>query len=153
MKDVHTPMLMGMSICLQSEISMPRIKIELPTSSGRRTGVAWKVDSVDTSKKDGYAFGSGFLSEQQYDFETGTVIVMKVPEGSVKRGYHSGVAYRITESGELEKFASADNWRGYFLDFRDAVAAEVNKADQLNNPLGNFSDEEIYAEAKRRGML
>jgi hypothetical protein len=133
---------------------MPRIKIELPTSSGRRTGVVWKVDSVDTSKKDGHAFVGSFLREQQYDFDVGTVIVMKVPEGSVKRGYHSGVAYRLTEGGELEKFASADDWRGDFLDFRDSVAAEINKsAHEENNPLADFSDEQIYAEAKRRGIV
>jgi len=103
---------------------MIRTNLRMATASGHRRGWMKIVKSVDTSKANGYAFEGDFLKSGEADLPIGAIIVEQKPEGSVKRGYNSGAAYRVVDDPEnpLEKIAETDDWRRKFLSFRDAIA-------------------------------
>lgn len=103
-----------------------RIRIYLPTGSGRRVGWIKAVTAVDTSKNNGYAFDGSFLRDGYADVPEGGILVEQFPTGSVKHAGKGGVAYRV-EGGEMIEFARVDDWFGPdFFAFRDAVANAIS---------------------------
>jgi hypothetical protein len=98
-----------------------RIRISASTNSGHRRGWFKHVTSVDTTKKNGYAFNGSFLRDGENDLPIGSIIVEQYPTGSVKNGVNKGIAYTVQESG-LVQFASCENFHRNFLSFRDTIA-------------------------------
>lgn len=126
-----------------------RIQITIPKGSGRRLGWVKKINSVDTDKRNGYAFDGPFLNDGWNDLETGAILIQCSPTGSVKHPGKMGEAFEVGPDGELKAFAEVGDWFGPgFLDFRDAVAEKLRQPPV--NPLAEFSTEELRAELERR---
>jgi hypothetical protein len=117
-----------------------RTIIRPQTRSGNRASWFKLIESVDITKKDGYAFNGDFLKlDQEIELPIGAIVVEKEPVGSVKSGSHEGNIYRVVESPiddvlnpHLELIEYFE-WRKEFLSFRDRVAellAEVGAAQQ-----------------------
>ena len=139
-----------------------RVRIECPTASRRRTGWTKLVTSVDKSKSNGYAFEGEWLDDGEYDLPVGAVVIAKAPGGSRSRPYDIGLCYRVTEDGLVQTNEDAGqswehghNWRESFLTFRDHVAEQLALMGDVEptNPLAEYSDDEILAEARRRGLI
>jgi hypothetical protein len=139
-----------------------RIRPQVKTVSGNRKGWIKKVESVDPSKKDGYAFNGYFLNENaETDEEVGAVLLRVDPEGSQRRNYQTGHVLRVAGDGELiESTPSNLNWRNDFLTIRDSVVTELdwkNKAEQNEHDhpgeLSTYTDEQIIEEAKKRNLI
>ena len=126
-----------------------RFNVPEETASGRRTSWCKHITSVDTSKSNGYAFDGSFLKNNVLtELPEGSVIVQVYPCGSVKNGYQRGRLFRI-EGEELVEHIDED-WRDSFLLIRDK--AEELLGNQPASPLAGFSDEDLIAEIKRRGI-
>lgn len=129
---------------------MPRIRIKNETNSGRRVGWTKHVTGVDVSKTNGYAFSGSFLNDgKEYDLPTGSLIISVQPEGSVKHGWKSAALFQVGSNGELTEIDKGYDWYQNFLSFRDLVAEHFGEIDKFSD----FSDEEILAEAKKRGLV
>jgi len=98
-----------------------RIRPQVKTASGNRKGWIKKVEAVDTSKKDGYAFEGEFLKENvETDIEVGGILLRVDPEDSARRSYKTGHVLRVKPDGETEELTPSNlDWRNDFLTTRD----------------------------------
>lgn len=131
-----------------------RIQINNPKESGGRQGWTKRITAVDKGKVNGYAFEGEFLqSDTEVEIPIGAILVQKLPAGSVKHGWNEAAAYKLGEDGELIDLAPRKvyNWRKDFLSFRDLVADAIGQTE--TNPLAEYSDNVILAEAQRRNLL
>jgi hypothetical protein len=129
-----------------------RLKIENVRASGRRTGWSKRVENVDESKENGYAFDGEFLPDRkEIEIPVGAIVIQKNPKGSVKNGYNEGKIYRVSEEGSLVDLHPEVefNWRNDFLTFRDHVAEAINGVE--SSELSKYTNEELIAELKKRG--
>lgn len=126
-----------------------RFTIKSEHYSGNRKSWYKAVESVDQTKGNGYAFSGNFVpTNQEIEYPEGTIIIECQPTGSVKHGGKMGVIHRVTNEG-LESIGEYD-YEKEFLSFRDAVAEFVSSPV---NPLAEYTDDDILAEAKRRGLI
>jgi hypothetical protein len=125
-----------------------RLKITDSTASGHRKGWLKQVTSVDKTKVNGDAFAGDFLREGVCALPLGAIVVEQFPTGSVKNGVDKGEAYRVETSG-LVSFATADDWRRNFLDFRDAVAAAL----ELPSPGTSHEEKRAALQQEKSALL
>jgi len=126
-----------------------RIKLTNHNNSGRRNSWWKKVTSVDTAKTNGYAIGGDFLPvNKELDLSNGDILIEVRPTGSVNHSGKEGYIY-IIENDELVEITH-HNWLNNFLTIRDKLA---NLLGEVPNPFSKFSDDELLAEAKTRGLI
>jgi len=129
-----------------------RIRPTVGSNSGRRTGWIKQITSVDSSKRNGYAFEGEFLTAgQEVDLPVGAILVRVDPEGSVKNAYQSGHIYRLQADGEMEELESGD-WRDDFLTLRDAASNALQVPEPAVD-LTAISTADLVAEIQRRGAV
>jgi len=108
------------------------------------------VSHVDTSKQNGYAFEGEFI-QSKVELEIGSYVLAWGSEGSRANNNPLVRLYKITADG-LEKVYSKDDLSEHWaLDCRDEIAAIVNATtEHRENPLAQFSTEQLMAELARR---
>jgi len=129
---------------------------------GLRNPFAKLVTSVDMSRTNGYAFEGKFLRVgQEIDLPEGSIVLINKSNGSWKYKHNTAYVCRVeaqepdgscdaTKQQNLNVLKQFD-YVGEFLSLRDYLAELVN--NEPVNPLATFTDEQILAEAKRRGLL
>jgi hypothetical protein len=112
-----------------SETKYVRVTIVNESNSGRRRGWTKWVQSVDKSKRNGFAFAGVFVNESEIDLPVGAVLVQKNPQGSVKNGWDSAECFTLGSDGKLYRTCRSDEykWDTHFLSFRDHVAEQVDE--------------------------
>lgn len=147
-----------------------RFWLENETASGKRCGWTKRVTGIDPTKSNGYCFVGDFLKAGENELPIGSVLIQKIPEGSVAKPRDEGrVLIVIADNdpdcepgdGKLETFADGYDWQREFLSFRDAVKmalakqkSNIDKEMQATqDTLAIYSDAEIRAEAIRRGIM
>ena len=62
--------------------------------------------------------------------------------------------YKVTKEGtSLVKTWECESTSGWALECRDEIAAIVNQEEEDVNPLRGFTDQELLAEIRRRGLI
>lgn len=113
------------------------------------------LTSVDTSKSNGYCFEGEFIQMgRKHELEIGSFILIYTESGS--RNYHSPCVqlYKVNNDSNLEHLYSKNcpSMNGWALEVRDNIAKIVNEQN-VPSPLEQFSNNEILAEARRRGLI
>ena len=141
------------------------VSIELRYTSGSRKSWLKKVDSVDLSKTNGYAFSGNFV-QNEVELSEGNIIIEKYPHGSVKNNYFSWIIYQVKENPtakeiEIDNFDSVESKEHLellevfpskkFISFRNRVH-ELTHTKRVN-PLAGFTIEELKAELLLRGEI
>ena len=142
------------------ENAIKNIRIKMVDNNDSRHGKGWAkiVTGIDTTKTNGYAIEGDFLRYgQQYDLPVGTIILDVYYFGSMKHMHKYAKIYTVQESGLVSVLENDKvyDYIGSFLSMRDKLAGLLNaqKATEptepvQENPLAQFSDEQILAEAK-----
>lgn len=128
-----------------------KTKVRMPEARDRRWK-SWrkKLDGVDREKTNGYAFQGEWLPVGRLtELEVGDLVLIYDEAGSVRRHHPFVEICRVRADGDLEKVAEAEGW-DWALKLRD-VAAEL--LGEERKPLAEISDDEILAEARRRGLI
>ena len=123
------------------------VKYDKPYASGRRTGWAKTVTSVDMDQPNGYAFDGDFLKDGENAIEEGTIVIEMTPAGSAKTDGKEVAIYRAGD-GQLNRVDDRD----YDLK-KEIESLKIAVADQLGatvNPLAEFTLKELEAEIERR---
>jgi len=126
------------------------VKITLATASGQRVGWAKHVTKINEGQKGGYAYEGEFLRSGQAELPVGAVLIYINPEGSVAHQYQSAKVRRVLAGGELETVREFANFRTEEPTIRRFVAELL---DITPNPLADYTDENLLAECRRRGLL
>ena len=119
-----------------------RIILEKPSAAGNRFGWWKQVYSVNETNGNGFDLEGEFLrNNREMDLETGSVLICKSPQGSVKTPRWKWSAYLLGAISEteptLEELFSRDGSR--FLTFRDALkhyleTNEIYTPDSMDRP-------------------
>lgn len=115
------------------------------------------LKKVDTSKKNGYAFEGDFLRINDLaELPVGSYVLSYGKFGSRANCKPAARLQRVEANGSLtdivERTGLSESWT---LEVRDEIASIVNaEASEAaeENLLAGFSDEELLAEIKRRGL-
>jgi len=110
-----------------------------------------RVDSVDTSKSNGYAFEGDFVQNAKSgltECSDGFYIICSM-EGSRKNQSKKVAAYEIAgeKLNKVIDWVSGNDWA---LQIRDRVAKLLNEPVPAANPLADISTEDLITELKRR---
>ena len=122
-----------------------------------KSWVKW-VDSVDTSKTNGYAFVGDFVKDGTIEIEVGQprLLLAQATSGSMKYNSAYYQIVKLNEDGSLTALDISDNDQnlGWALRIRDSVKNVLDSISNTEpeNPLTQFSNEELLAEIKRRGI-
>jgi len=119
------------------------------------------VTAVDTSKVNGYAFKGEFVEDGTVEVEIKPqVFLIMTTNGSRKyqTQHYSVVTMDAVGTLALTNIYTTDEERGWALRIRDKVAALVALVAEISgqapaSPLAGFSDEELVAELRRRGLV
>lgn len=115
---------------------------------------AKKIQAVDITKIDGYAFMGAFVKEGTVEVEIGPkVYIVMTSEGSRARQTKTYTAILMDAEGKLIKAGIQTTGKepGWALRLRDPVAELIlGIKGQTLNPLAGFGDEELIAELQRR---
>ena len=131
---------------------MARIDISIPTASGQREGWWKSVDGIDRSAKGGYCIEGSWLNEGEADLDSGTVLVACIPRGSVANGNKAIQVYVVEPDGLEPRGGEYDLWT-QTPSLLDEIENALNEAvDIEEGPLSAFSNEELLAELRRRGI-
>lgn len=119
---------------------------------------SWRklLSSVDKEQSNGYAFvGSWLRGGDKAELEIGAHVLCYDEPGSMKNWHPEVTLYRVTESGleKIYQYEGETRERAWALGCRDEIAEIVNSEQEAPNPLAGFSDEQILAEAKNRGLV
>ncbi|MBT0160696.1 hypothetical protein G4O51_12020 [Candidatus Bathyarchaeota archaeon A05DMB-2] len=125
-----------------------KVYVEIDGDPRKGKCYARVVESVDTTKTNGYAFQGKFLREGETELPEGTIVLFVEEVGSWKHHYSEATIKQVTREG-LTKIATY-NYHKEFISLRDKIAELLN---QKPNPLAAFTDEQIINEAKRRGLI
>jgi hypothetical protein len=132
-----------------------RTTIKPQTNSGGRSSWLKFVTSVDTAKKDGYAFEGEFLKlDQEIELPIGAIVIEKKPTGSVKTNGHQGNIYEVVETPikdvrnpHLQLIEYCD-WHREFLTFRDRVAELVRAREEAREARINLMVKPLIEQAQ-----
>jgi hypothetical protein len=117
--------------------------------------VKW-IDAVDESATNGYAFVGDFVKDGTIEVEIGQprLLLAQATSGSAKYHYAYYAVVRLNPDGSLEAVGITDNdeKKGWALRMRGAISALLAEisGESINNPLAQFSTEELVAEISRR---
>lgn len=118
------------------------------------------IDSIDTSKPNGYCFEGDFLRKgtNEISSDSPQLVLLAAEVGS--RGNHS-YHYQVirietddTISVPSELYDKGDE-SGWALRLRDKVKAELDKINTVEpiSPLAHISDDDLLTEIKRRNLV
>ena len=146
-----------------SETKTETIRITTHGSTGMSGGrKSWikHVTEVDGELANGYAFTGQFLDyDTEYDLPIGSVVIDVIPEGSQKIATKSCDIYVVTKNGlKRQSRKSGKDWQGDFLTICDSVSMFLDLAAKTEttptvHDFSEFSDYEIMAEVKKRGLV
>jgi hypothetical protein len=123
------------------------------------------LTGVDCSKSNGYAFEGQFINEGTRELPVGTLVLYFGECGSRSRRTVDVCVTRIdptSNTGERQVFYVDElPQNGWSLHVRDRIAKlfeqpepeQPTEQSAESNPFDQFSDEQILAEAKRRGII
>ncbi|MCF8094460.1 MAG: hypothetical protein K9J79_03775 [Desulfobacteraceae bacterium] len=119
---------------------------------------SWRklLEKVDKEQSNGYAFvGSWLRGGDKAELAVGSHVLCYDESGSTKNWHPEITLYRVTESGleELYQYEGETRERAWALGCRDEIAEIINTEQDAPSPLAEFFDEDILAEAKRRGLV
>ena len=135
---------------------MRKVIIPMETFPRDRRFKFWgkELETVDTNRSNGYAFiGEWLPKEGKAELPVGSYVLWYHEEGSQK--YHEPVIelYLVTKDGpDLIQTWECAARQGWALECRDEIADIIHERPE-ENPLSEFSDEELLTEIKRRGLL
>lgn len=111
------------------------------------------VTAVDTNKSNGYAFQGEFLDlDRKHELEVGTYILQYGEFGDYRRPQINVRLLKVSADG-LELVKEWENvGRSWALECRDEIAQLINSGTTDDNPLAEYSTEELIAELRRRGV-
>jgi len=110
------------------------------------------VEKVDVTRANGYAFVGEFV-RGKVEVEVGKHILVFGVRGSNKRNNPFVELHRVDPDGLSLVYQAGPLCEQWALDVRDDIARIVNESPEEVNPLAGFSDDEILAEARRRGLI
>jgi hypothetical protein len=137
---------------------MCKVKFRCPgIGDGRFKSWQKIVESVDTSKTNGFAFvGDCFLRcGELYEFPTGTYIIVYGEDGSRAHHYPCVALYRVVDGTDykLERLGTWEclglNWA---LEIRDEVSAIIGEEVPPDDPLKECDTDMLLGELSRRGI-
>ncbi|URJ36632.1 hypothetical protein MF625_001051 [Paenibacillus polymyxa] len=130
--------------------TMETVKTVIETSK-RWKSWAKKMDKVDTSKTNGYAFIGEFVQVNQLiEVHEGDYFLVYEECGSAKNKQPYARLCHI-QDGEQVTVVEEVSGQDWALKIRDEVAELVNAKEEIS-PLAGISTEELIAELKRRGI-
>jgi len=136
-------------------MSTARIVWEQTRASGRRTSWAkWFTDLALSKGAKAFIGGEYLKDGVETDLEIGTLVVEVVPTGSVKNGSNEARIYRVSADG-LERTGVEVDYNTRWLTLKDEVIrlmAEETLAEK-DNPLAEFSVDDLLAELRRRNAI
>ena len=110
------------------------------------------VTSVDTTKTNGFAFDGEWLRVGgKAELPVGAIVLAYSEAGGRRKPCPIAKLFRLAANGDFEVAAEAQG-EDWALDLRDKAAALVNQCGKDGNPLAAFTDEELIAELRRRGI-
>jgi len=130
--------------------------VRIPEAKDKRKK-SWRklLVKVDKEQSNGYAFVGGWLrGGEKAELDVGAYVLCYDETGSMKNWHPEVVLYQAKESGleEVYRYEGDRREKAWALGCRDAIAEIVNAEQDEPNPLAGYSDDEIFAEAKRRGL-
>jgi hypothetical protein len=135
------------------------------TTSGRRTSWAKPFNSIKQGAKGAQAFyyaaadplmvfGGDYLQDGvETDLPIGTLVIEVVPVGSVKNGSQQAQIFRVGPAGLGAVSDVVHDWHRGFLSLRDEALQLLGDEPEPENPLADFSDEQLLDELRRRGVV
>ena len=131
---------------------MGRITYQKKYASGKRGSWARTVEGLVDGKKFAHGIAGRYLNEdQETDIEDGTLIVEITHAGSVKNSEEIAALYRV-QGSDLHALFWTYDWRKQQLSLRDKIQELLDEGVEPKNPLDDYSDEDLLAEVKRRGL-
>ena len=135
---------------------MTKVIVDIPSArDNRKKNWAKVLESVDTTKPNGYAFLGNWLRRgERAELTVGSYVLTYDEPGSMKNWYPVVKLYRVTPDG-LEvalEYEGEIGERSWALAVRDRIAEILAESrGETPNPLAAFGDEELIAELQRRG--
>ena len=114
-----------------SHSNMVRIEVKNTSASGNRESWLKLVTKVDTTKQSGYAFEGTFLKEGVREVPAWSILVSKIPTGSVKNGFNIALVEYVDDEGERHELKNGGNWEANFLAIRDAVVKSFQTVKEI----------------------
>lgn len=135
---------------------MTKAIVDIPSArDNRKKNWAKVLESVDTTKPNGYAFLGNWLRRgERAELTVGSYVLTYDEPGSMKNWYPEVVLYRVTEDGleVAHEYKGDYGERSWALSVRDNIAAILAESQgEAPNPLAGYSDEELITELQRRG--
>ena len=125
------------------------------SADGRFNNWAKSIDSVDTSKANGYSLIGEFVPSGTVEIEIKPrVYLTATAKGSRANHVTTYLVIAMDADGNLTAtdIVTTDGTRGWALRIRDQVAALIDSlAGTEINPLAEITDEALVAELQRRG--
>lgn len=114
------------------------------------------IDSVDTSKRDGYMYNGRYINDGTIELEPRRyVILCAAQSGSRAYNYYQYQVLILHPNGEIEKTDVEDdekqNGRGWALRLRDGVIALLEQPSV--DPLPDYSSEFLLSVLRTRGVI
>jgi len=138
---------------------MRKVIVEVPGPEDKRKK-SWRkrLDHVDTSRSNGYAFVGEFLrpGERAEVLEGDFILAFDQP-GSMKNWWPYVRVYRATgsELREVYRYEGEKGERNWALGCRDAIAVIMEGSEEVteDSEIRDYTDQQILDEARRRGLL
>lgn len=111
-----------------------------------------KVTGLDKTRTNGYSILGEFVKTPFYA-NAGDLVLDCSIGGSRKHQVKAYHLCRVEEDGSLTMIEEVEHSREWAVNFWDAIEKNLPEAKGDDNPLAVFSDEEILAEARRRGLV
>ena len=135
---------------------MTKVIVNIPSArDSRKKHWAKALESVDTTKPNGYAFLGNWLRRgERAELTVGSYVLTYDEPGSMKNWYPAVKLYRVTPDGleAVLEYEGEIGERSWALAVRDKIATILAESQgEAPNPLAGYSDEELIAELQRRG--
>lgn len=126
------------------------------SADGRFNNWAKSIESVDTSKTNGYSLVGEFVPSGTVEVEiTPRVYLTATAQGTRANHVTTYLVIRMDADGTLSAtdIVTNDNTRGWALRIRDQVAALIEELSgaEAASPLASLTDEALVTELQRRG--
>jgi hypothetical protein len=133
---------------------IPVVAVEIPlVGDERHKNWAKVVYDVDATKSSGWAFVGDFIAAGGIqDVPVGSVVVVYGERGSRANPQIEARVYQANADSTLSHLQTAKG-RAWARTIRDTVQNLLGQEPDLGVDLSFVSDEDLLAEAKRRGLL
>lgn len=125
---------------------------EIEDATRYNGGWTKSVVGIDRSKNNGYSLQGEFMGKDGDTYEVSKLYLDCGIAGSRKNQEKYYNLFTVGPDGSITVIVSAKDTRGWALELWDDIEGFLNANTEPFNPLAQYSDAELIAEMKRRGI-